>query len=204
MAASSNCKESQLRFAGSAAIIGGLLMGANWFWQGYLDLTPGADSILHDTNHIAYYMNNLMLLVASWFLLHGLFRFRNQDPSAGGWNWKIGFFLSTLGLGLFGIGTAGFIFHGLIGFGALLDFINISTGIGSIAIHLGALPLGYAILYHTSTPRYSSLLFILQAPIVIVYLFGIVPLNPLLAGILIGGLYGGAWIIIGYYLRRYI
>lgn len=204
MTASSNCKESQQRFAATAAIFGGSLIAANWIWQGYLDLSPVADAILHDTNHIAYYMNNLMLLISSWFLLHGLFAFRNQDSSAGEWIWRTGFFLSALGLGLFGIGTAGFLFHGLIGLGALLDFINISTGIGSLAIHLGALPLGYAILHHTSTPRYSSLLFILQTPIVIVYLFGIVPLNPLLAGIMIGGLYGGAWIIIGLYLKRYI
>jgi hypothetical protein len=204
MTTSSNCKKSQQRFDATAAIIGGSLMGLNWIWQGYLDLTPGADAILHDTNHIAYYVNNLMLLVSSWFLLHGLFAFRNQDPSAGGWLWKTGFILSAFGLSLFGIGTAGFIFHGLIGFGALLDFINISSGIGSLAIHLGALPLGFAILYHTSTPRYSSLLFILQTPIVIVYLFGIAPLNPLLASILIGGFYGGAWIIIGLYLRRYV
>lgn len=204
MTASANCKESQLRFASTAAIIGGFLMGANWIWQGYLDLTAGADSILHDTNHLAYYVNNSMLLVASWFLLHGLFAFRHQDPAAGNWVWKFGFFLSALGLALFGIGTAGFLFHGLIGFGSLLDFINISTGIGSLSIHLGALPLGFAILHHTSTPRYSSLLFILQMPIVIVYLFGLVPLNPLLAGILIGGLYGSAWIIIGSYLRKYV
>ncbi|MBT2680409.1 hypothetical protein J7E38_15465 [Bacillus sp. ISL-35] len=203
MAASSNCRESQLRFSATAAVIGGFLMGANWIWQGYLDLTAGADAILHDTNHIAYYLNNLMLLLSSWFLLHGLFAFRYQNPSAGGWVWKIGFFLTALGLGLFGIGTAGFLFHGLIGFGSLIDIINISTGIGSLAIHLGALPLGFTILHHTSTPRYSSLLFILQTPIVIVYLFGIMAINPLLAGILIGGMYGGAWVIIGFYLRRY-
>jgi hypothetical protein len=203
MAVSSSCKKSQLRFAANAAIIGGVLMGANWIWQGYLDLSPGADAILHDTSHLAYYMNNLMLLVSSWFLLHGLFAFRNQDPSAGGRVWKAGFFFSALGLSLFGIGTAGFLFHGLIGFGSLVHFINLSSGIGSLAIHLGALPLGFAILHHTSTPRYSSLLFILQAPIVIFYLFGLFQVSPLLAGILIGVLYGGAWIIIGLYLKKY-
>ena len=43
--------------AAVGTITGGGLLAINIIWQGYLDLTLGGDSFLHDVTHVAYYLN---------------------------------------------------------------------------------------------------------------------------------------------------
>jgi hypothetical protein len=72
----------RLGLASIGAITGGSLLAINNIWQGYLDVTPGNDGILHDVTHYAYYLNNSMLFLAMCGLLLGLYGLNNRVTAA--------------------------------------------------------------------------------------------------------------------------
>lgn len=178
------------------AFIGGALLFSNWVWQGYLGLTPGKIDILQDSSRAAYYINELMLFASTCCLLYVIIGLRNAIDLKG-FVWKSGFYISIFGMTLFALGTLGFTIYGFADSAAMPDVIGFCTGIGNIAMHFGALPLGIALLKHSKLLTLSALLFILQTPVVIIYLFGIIQLNTLFASILIGSFYGLGWILVG-------
>ena len=67
---------------------------------------------------------------------------------------------------------------------------------------LGALPLGIFLIRIKTFPRFASILFLLTVPVVAVATTVIYSVNALIGGILFGGIYGLAWIITGFYLRK--
>jgi hypothetical protein len=196
-------RQKRIPLAAIGAILGGILWVINHIWQGYLDLTPGKEAILHDVTHPAYYLNTAMLLFAMVGLLVGLFSLNNHiSISAIGPLWRIGFYLSFLGQGFFALGNAGFLLHGIIGLSILMDAINVITGISNLVMFLGALPIGFVLFRRIVFPRLGSILFLLTVPGVAFSVFFVYNLNELIAGIIIGCLYGGAWIITGYFLWK--
>jgi uncharacterized membrane protein len=116
--------------------------------------------------------------------------------------WRTGVFLSGLGQGIFAIGALAFILHGFFDFKSFMDLINLVTGIANIVMYLGALPLGLVLRRRNEFPRTSAILFILTVPAVAVAIIIIYSINPLVGGLLSGGLYGLAWIMTGIYLKK--
>ena len=178
-------------------------MAINIIWQGYLDLTLGGDSFLHDVTHFAYYLNSAMLFFAICGLLIGLLSLNNhiKATKVDFW-WRTGIFLSGLGQGLFGIGALAFFIHGLFDLGSFLETVNLVSGISSIVMFLGALPLGISLIRIKTFPRFGSILFLLTVPVFAVATTVIYNVNALIGGILFGGIYGLAWIITGFYLGK--
>ncbi len=195
-----------IRFtAAVGAITGGGLLAINIIWQGYLDLTSGGDSFLHDVTHVAYYLNSAMILFAMCGLLIGLFSLNDHIKATTtkvGFLWRTGIFLSGLGQGLFGIGALAFFIHGFLDLGSFLETVNLVSGISSIVMFLGALPLGIFLIRIKTFPRFGSILFILSVPVFVIATFFIYNMNALIGGILFGGVYSLAWIITGFYLRK--
>ena len=196
--------DERLRPGAVGAIIGGGLLAINIIWQGYLDLTLGGDSFLHDVTHVAYYLNSAMILFAMCGLLIGLLSLNNHIKATKvNFLWRSGIFLSGLGQGLFGIGALAFFIHGLIDLGSFLETVNLVSGISSIVMFLGALPLGIFLIRIKTFPRFGSILFILTVPVFAVATLVIYNMNALISAILFGGIYSLAWIITGFYLRKY-
>jgi hypothetical protein len=194
---------ARLGLAALGAITGGSLLAINNIWQGYLDVTPGNDGILQDVTHFAYYLNNSMLFVAMCGLLLGLYGLNDRvTVTKAGFMWRTGIFLSGLGKGFFAIGALAFILHGFFDFNGFLDLVNLVAGISIIVMYLGALPLGLVLHRRKELPQTAVLLFLLTVPLVAVSMIFIYSINALVAGILSGGLYGLAWIITGFYLRK--
>ena len=193
--------DGRLRLGAVGAIIGGVLLAINTVWQGYLDLTPGGDAFLHESTHPASYINDGMLFVAACGLLFGLLALNNHVTSMNmGYMWRFGFFLSVLGEGLFTLGSAGFVLHYLLDFSTFLDVMTIGSGIGIIVMYLGALPLGLVLLRRKVIPQSGALLFLLTVPAVAASMFVVYNMNALVGGLLMGVVYGGAWVITGFYL----
>ncbi|WP_316571387.1 hypothetical protein [Neobacillus sp. YIM B06451] len=193
----------QIRLASIGAITGGSLLAINNIWQGYLDVTPGNDGILHDVTHYAYYVNNSMLFLAMCGLLLGLYGLNNRVAAAkAGFMWGTGAFLSGLGQAMFALGALAFILHGFFDFKSFMDLINLAAGIGNIVMYLGALPLGLVLRRRNEFPRTAAILFLLTVPAVAVAMIIIYGINPLVGGLLSGGLYGLAWIMTGLYLKK--
>lgn len=183
------------------AILGGTLLFINWVWQGYLALSPGKEKILQDASHSAYYINELMLLTSTCCLLYIILALRDAI-NVKGLVWYLGFYISILGMAMFALGTLGFTIYRFADSAAMPNVLGLFTGIGNLAMYFGGLLLGIALLKGTALLKFSGFLFILQTPIVIIYLFGIIPLNSLLAGVLIGGFYGLGWILVGFFLSK--
>ena len=180
-------------------------MAINIIWQGYLELTLGGDSFLHDVTHVAYYLNSAMILFAMCGLLIGLFSLNDHIKATAtkvGLLWRTGIFLSGLGQGLFGIGALAFFIDGFLDLGSFLETVNLVSGISSIVMFLGALPLGIFLIRIKTFPRFGSILFILSVPVFVIAMFFIYNTNALIGGILFGGVYSLAWIITGFYLRK--
>ncbi|OCA88045.1 hypothetical protein A8F94_09490 [Bacillus sp. FJAT-27225] len=193
----------RLGLASIGAITGGSLLALDNIWQGYLDVTPGNDGILHDVTHYAYYLNNSMLFLAMCGLLLGLYGLHNRVTAANaGFMWRTGVFLSGIGQGSFAIGALAFILHGFFGFKSFMDLVNLAAGIGNIVMYLGALPLGLVLRRRNDFPRIAAMLFLLTVPAVAVAMIVIYSINPLVGGLLSGGLYGLAWIMSGFYLKK--
>jgi hypothetical protein len=193
------------RSAAVGAIAGGGLLAFNIIWQGYLDLTLGGDSFLHDVTHVAYYLNTAMILFAMCGLFIGLFSLNGHIKATAtkvSLLWRTGIFVSALGQGLFGIGALAFFIHGFLDLGSFHETVNLVAGIGSIVIFLGALPLGIFLIRIKTFPRFGSILFILSVPVFAIATIFIYNMNALISGILFGGVYGLAWIITGFYLRK--
>jgi hypothetical protein len=193
----------RLGLAAVGAITGGSLLAINNIWQGYLDVTPGNDGILQDVTHYAYYLNNSMLVVAMCGLLLGLHGLNQRvTVTKAGFIWQMGVFLSGFGQGIFAIGALAFILHGFFDFNGFLDFVNLVAGISIIVMYLGALPIGLVLHRRKELPQIAIILFLLTVPTVAVSMIVIYSINALIGGLLSGGLYGLAWIITGYYLRK--
>ncbi|MCR2822758.1 hypothetical protein [Lederbergia panacisoli] len=189
--------------AALGAITGGGLLAINIIWQGYLDLTLGGDSFLHDVTHFAYYLNTAMIFFAMCGLLIGLFSLHNHIKATKvNFLWRTGIFLSGLGQGLFGLGALAFFVHGFLDLGSLHETVDLVAGISSIVMFLGALPLGIFLIRIKTFPRFGTILFLLTVPVVAVATTVIYNVNALIGGILFGGIYGLAWIITGFYLRK--
>ncbi|ALC89024.1 hypothetical protein AM500_03870 [Bacillus sp. FJAT-18017] len=199
----SDSSNGWLRLASIGAITGGSLLAINNIWQGYLDVTPGNDGILHDVSHYAYYLNNAMLFVAMSGLLLGLHGLNNRVIVAeAGFMWRTGVLLSRIGQGIFAIGALAFILHGFFDFKSFMDLVTLVTGIGNLVMYLGALPLGLVLRRRNEFSRTAAILFLLTVPAVAVATIIIYSINPLVGGLLTGGWYGLAWIITGIYLKK--
>jgi hypothetical protein len=103
--------------------------------------------------------------------------------------WQTRFYISVLGLGLFALGSAGFVLHYLLDFSTFLDVITIGSGIIIIVMYLGALTLGLVLLRLKVIPRSASLLFLLTVPAVTVSVFVVYDINALVGGILFSVVY---------------
>ncbi|GAA0319470.1 hypothetical protein GCM10008967_07500 [Bacillus carboniphilus] len=191
--------EPKLNQAAIGSVVGGALLTANTLWQGFLDLTDGGDAILHDVSNPAYYVNVSMLIVAMWCIFLGM---RGLNFVAMGGLWKTGFYISVIGQLLFGLGNVMFLLIGLFNITSLVDTINPLTGISNLIMYLGALPMGLALCRTTIVSRTSSYLFLLTVPAVILSMTVVYNHNALLGGLLIGGVYGIAWILAGIGLSK--
>ena len=78
--------------------------------------------------------------------------------------------------------------------------MTIGSGIGIIVMYLGALPLGLVLLRRKVIPQSGALLFLLTVPAVVASMFVVYNMNALVGGLLMGVVYGGAWVITGFYL----
>jgi hypothetical protein len=193
----------QLSLAAIGAITGGLLLAINNIWQGYLEVTSGNDGILEDVSNYAYYLNNSIQIVAICGLLLGLHGLNKRvTVTKAGIMWRTGVILSGVGMVIFALSALAFILHGFIDFKALIDSINLVAGISVIVMYLGALPLGLALHRRNEPPKTATILFLLTVPVVAVSFIFIYNINALVGGLLSGGLYGLAWIITGFSLKK--
>lgn len=196
--------KSRLQLASYGAIIGGFLFIINLLMQTYLDMNLGDDYILHDPSHPAFYLNILTLFLAMCGFLLALFTLNKQVSERGsGILWKLGFFLSALTQFIFSLTLLQGIAQ-VLGYNTLSDSLMAIIGIGSLGIYIGAIPIGIYMLKHKIIPKVSSILFLLTIPAVISFFIFYSIQMPILGGLLMSGTYGGAWIIIGFYFRRFL
>ncbi|MEH7523934.1 hypothetical protein V7149_11710 [Bacillus sp. JJ1503] len=193
----------RLGLAALGAITGGSLLAISNIWQGYLEVTPGNDGIPQDVTHYVYYLNDTMLFVAMCGLLLGLHGLNNRvTVTKAGFMWRTGVFLSGIGQGIFAIVALAFILHGFFDFKSFMDLVHLVAGISIIVMYLGALPIGLVLHRRKELPQTAAILFLLTVPMVAVSLIVIYSINALVSGLLSGGLYGLAWIITGFYLKK--
>ena len=184
-----------------SAILGGALLLINWVWHGYLGLSLDRNEILLDSAHYAYYINEFLLFISAFCLLFAIMDLKHVSNLKGLFG-ELGLYISILGMTLFALGNLGLIVHGFADSHTLYNVIGLCTGVGNLAMHIGAFPLGIALLKGTGFLKISAYFFLLQTIVVMIYLSGIIQLNTFIAGILMGGLYGVGWIYVGLFLLR--
>lgn len=194
----------RIQIASYGAILGGFLFLINLLMQNYLDMDMGDDYILHDPSHPAFYLNILTLFVAMVGFLLALFTLNKHVKAKGsGVMWQLGFFLSAFTQFIFSLTLIQGIAQ-VVGLNTLSDSLITVIGIGSLGIYIGGVPIGIFMLRRKIIPKASAILFLLTIPAVISYFFFYSMGLPILGGLLMGVTYGGAWVLIGLYFRRFL